>query len=84
MQWKQFPSHCLLAMDGEKKLSSVWKPRLTDPFSSDLLPTMDKPELLSGPQPDDFADLERYTSEHYNNYVCITVMVLCTGMCACT
>ena len=60
MQWKQFPSHCLLAMDGEKKLSSVWKPRRTDPFSSDLLPVMDKPELLSGPQADDFADLERY------------------------
>ena len=30
MHWKQFPSHCLLTLEGEKKLSTVWKPRWWD------------------------------------------------------
>ena len=64
MHWKQFPSHCLIAMDGEKKIASVWRPRQTDPFSADLLPVMSKPELLSGPQHDDLVDLEKYVYVH--------------------
>ena len=47
-------------MDQEKKIASVWKPRRSDPFSTDLLPVMSKPELLSGPQLDDLVDLEKY------------------------
>ena len=27
MRWKQFPSHCLVSLEGEKKFSTVWKPR---------------------------------------------------------
>ena len=69
MQWKQFPSHCLLAMNGEKKVASVWKPRRSDPFSTELLPTMDKPELLTGPQCDDFVDIEKYVHVYiHSNY----------------
>ena len=70
MQWKQFPSHCLIAMDGEKKIASVWKPRRTDPFSTDLLPAMSNPELPSGPQHDDLVDLEKYN-------IHVHVIVLC-------
>ena len=61
MEWKKFPSNCLLAMDGERKMATMFKPRRSDPFSTDLLPAMDDVELLSGPQFDDMVDLERYS-----------------------
>ena len=70
MQWKQFPSHCLVAMDGEKKIASVWKPRRTNPFSTDLLPTMSMPELLPGPQHDDLVDLEKYIHVQCHVHLC--------------
>ena len=60
MDWRSFPSHCLIAIDGERKMATLFKPRRSDPFSTDLLPVVEDPELLSGPQPDDMVDLDRY------------------------
>ena len=63
-------------MDGEKKIASVWKPKRSDPFSPELLPVMTKPELLSGPQPDDFVDLERYVPT-YSSVVLKNMVLHC-------
>lgn len=64
MQWKQFPNHYLIASENHRRLASVWKPRWSDPFSSDLLPAQangaSELQLLTGPQPDDFVDPEWY------------------------
>ena len=53
MSWKKFPSPFLSTLEGRKTISSVWRPCLTDPFSTDLLPYREDPEQLDGPQPDD-------------------------------
>ena len=62
MQWKQFPNHYLIANENHRRLASVWKPRWSDPFSSDLLPAQangaSELQLLTGPQPDDYVDPE--------------------------
>ena len=51
-------------MEGDRKLATVWKPRWTDPFSTELLPAKangtPEVELLSQAQPDDFVDEKRY------------------------
>lgn len=59
MKWKLFPSPFLASLEGQKTLSSVWKPCLSDPFSKDLIPCMENPVQLKGPQPDDIMS-ERY------------------------
>lgn len=60
MNWKMFPSSWLISAESDKKLASVWKPCLSNAFSSDLLPSeKDYPSLLSGVQPDDYVDTER-------------------------
>jgi hypothetical protein len=53
MTWKQFPSPFITSMARQKTISAVWRPSLTDPFSSELLPHMLDPPQFTGPQPDD-------------------------------
>ncbi|XP_065839595.1 cilia- and flagella-associated protein 221-like [Oscarella lobularis] len=38
MHWKLFPSSSLVAANTQPYFSSVWLPRLSDPFNDDLLP----------------------------------------------
>ncbi|XP_019851244.1 PREDICTED: cilia- and flagella-associated protein 221-like [Amphimedon queenslandica] len=58
MKWKDFPSPFLATMEGQKTLSSRWRPCLSDPFSTDLLPLMTDPPQLDGPQQDDLETLD--------------------------
>eukprot|EP00731_Ephydatia_muelleri_P007799 Em0004g137a len=55
MKWKQFPAHCLIAMEKEKAFCTVWKPRWSDPFAEDT-PEYTDAQFLTGPHPDDNMD----------------------------
>ena len=56
MKWKHFHSPFLSTSDERKYLVSRWRPRLSDPFSTELLPVMTHPPQLQGPQKDDIVD----------------------------
>lgn len=56
MKWRQFPSPFLASTEGQKTLTSIWRPCLSDPFPSELLPHLPHPEQLQGPHPDDLVD----------------------------
>lgn len=62
MSWKKFSSPCLAALEKEKKLASYWKPCLSDPFTTGLLPCLpvEQTVLMAVPKPDDSVDRERY------------------------
>ncbi|CAB1327914.1 unnamed protein product, partial [Coregonus sp. 'balchen'] len=47
MTWKKFPSAALAALANTPTLTSSWAPRMSDPFNSDILPTM-APTALNG------------------------------------
>ena len=64
MQWKRFPNQYLVSTEGQRKLATHWKPQWNDPLKTDLLPAQanaaSELQLMTGPQPDDFVDNERY------------------------
>lgn len=73
MKWKQFPSQVLVSLNNQKKLSSLWKPRLSDPFLPYLLPVTTPSSLpleLTGPLEDDIVadqyDTALNCTVHYN------------------
>ncbi|XP_019897594.3 cilia- and flagella-associated protein 221 isoform X2 [Esox lucius] len=47
MTWKKFPSAALATLSGAQPLTSSCVPRMSDPFSRDILPTV-APSALSG------------------------------------
>ncbi|XP_036807319.1 uncharacterized protein LOC110497099 [Oncorhynchus mykiss] len=47
MTWKKFPSAALASLSNSPTLTSSWAPRMSDPFNSDILPTM-APTALNG------------------------------------
>ncbi|XP_021464399.1 cilia- and flagella-associated protein 221 [Oncorhynchus mykiss] len=47
MTWKKFPSAALAALSNTPTLTSSWAPRVSDPFNSDILPTL-APTALNG------------------------------------
>lgn len=60
MNWKTFPSPCLTAFQSDMKLISLWKPNLSNPFSSDLLPNSQQNQaLMTGVQHDDIVDIKK-------------------------
>ena len=73
MKWKDFPSPFLATMEGQKTLSSRWRPCLSDPFSTDLLPLMPDPPQLDGPQQDDLETLDWYPISTFST-VCIYLL----------
>ncbi|KAL1021897.1 hypothetical protein UPYG_G00019440 [Umbra pygmaea] len=40
MTWKKFPSAALASLSSSSTLTSSWAPRMSDPFNTDILPTV--------------------------------------------
>ncbi len=79
MQWKRFPNQYLVSTEGQRKLATQWKPQWNDPVGTDLLPAhangASELQLMTGPQPEDFVDNERYCTYYVGTSIqCVPYM----------